>query len=421
MTIQGFIKNEKLLQEDHRVIDQINTAGAIEALSKKLESINQSGLLGFIGKFGIGKSTLLHNVRLKRENENEKWIEFDAWKFPDRKNLWEGFVLELTRQIDEKTFEDALKKIDGKENDDKKTLVQTLSDIPVPGFKSIRNLNHFFRTSPARRVFEIQQILIDILNKKLNADQLCIVIEDIDRSSDAGIFFLETLKQFIKESKLDKKVLVIVPIGEDNFRNSYNSYLKCLDYFEWMQIQQPNLEYFVNSIINETAYKNDNQKKQFISFLSAILNEMDNANIRLLKLILRKANMNYKNQTKDRFDPDFRLSTMFETAKYFHVNLKNENSTTYFKSWRLGTNLQKSTSIFSAMMDCLLNEAQHHGQTHLDSIYNEGGNLRTTHLIGKFISSFKTFPPHAKIWTQNSDGFMNEGPMILIPDFYLSY
>lgn len=84
-------------------------------------------------------------------------------------------------------------------------------------------LNHFFETSPARRVDEIQGILTDQI-KKSNKD-LLVVVEDIDRSGDSGVFFLETLKQFISNLKTNNKIVVIVPMSDVSYGYSFFNFL----------------------------------------------------------------------------------------------------------------------------------------------------------------------------------------------------
>ena len=157
----SFIKNDKLLMETPKIQDLFNLEEQINSFSSLLDSIDKSGSFGFVGGFGTGKSTLIENVKQKRieRKKDEIWVEFDAWKFPDRKDLWEGFVLEFARQIDKKTFETARKEIDGEDKNDIKALIGIVSkgvNMFLPGAGIIKNFNHFFKTSTAIRVFEIQ-------------------------------------------------------------------------------------------------------------------------------------------------------------------------------------------------------------------------------------------------------------------------
>lgn len=326
--IDGFVKNNDLLEETSAMEDLLGFESACEKFAKKIDSIFGASVIALVGPFGSGKSTMLHQIMTPR-SEKELWVEFDAWKYPDRKDLWEGFVLDLAKIISPKELEKTAKAIQGTQNDDKKTLIKTLSRIP--GFAVLEGLNHFFETSPAKRVDDIQRIL----NKHLGEihKNLFIIIEDIDRSGDAGIFFLETLKQFLRTTDLTKKILVIVPMANDNYHKNIDSYLKSIDYFEFFEQGDIKLEKFINEVFDENLFvgefkragddrlvwTGENRKKQTMSFLEGLFSEMPGVNMRLLKLIIRKANLVYKNQITDGHDPDFRITLCLETAKYFKI------------------------------------------------------------------------------------------------------
>jgi energy-coupling factor transporter ATP-binding protein EcfA2 len=90
----GFIKNYDLIQETSHVDDLLDFSKSVSAFSKRLESIGRPAIIGLVGRFGSGKSTMLYQINRLREQE-ETWVNFDAWKYPERKDLWEGFVLDL--------------------------------------------------------------------------------------------------------------------------------------------------------------------------------------------------------------------------------------------------------------------------------------------------------------------------------------
>jgi ABC-type phosphate/phosphonate transport system ATPase subunit len=41
----------------------------IKIFSKKLDSIKESSIVGLIGKYGSGKSTMLHQIKNKRQKQ----------------------------------------------------------------------------------------------------------------------------------------------------------------------------------------------------------------------------------------------------------------------------------------------------------------------------------------------------------------
>ncbi len=314
----GFIKAPKILREDHRSEDLLGLDSSAKQLAERLESLKESGLFALVGPFGSGKSTLLEKVKngpLKESN----WLEFDAWKFPERKELWEGFVLEVARQIDLATFEKIRNKVDGKAGSAKEKLLTIIAEgtnLMFPGATVIKNLSHFINTSPARRVFEIQEILKNEIFDKNNKN-IFVIVEDIDRSGDAGIFFLETLKHFLKNAGLKNQITAIVPIANENFYNHQDAYLKCLDVVEFFPHPIPKLDNFVAAVFNEDLLALPNQKAQMIGFLESLFEESSDTTLRLIKLILRKANLNFIGQSNDGHAPDWRTSILFETAKYF--------------------------------------------------------------------------------------------------------
>lgn len=86
-------------------------------------------------------------------------------------------------------------------------------------------------------IYEIlKELLIELCSSKEKV--MYLVIEDIDRSGDRGIFFIETLNYFLKKIVQEQqesqtnivKLKVIVPISNDNYEKDKQSYLKSLDF-----------------------------------------------------------------------------------------------------------------------------------------------------------------------------------------------
>lgn len=340
---ESFVADYEVLKENHKTDDLIDVSLIAKDFKSKIVKSQPQSLIGLVGPFGSGKSTLLHQI--SRDIKHDKWIEFDAWKFPDRGELWEGFVLEFARNIDENAYKAAKKLIEGKQNDDKKALVDTLSGLPFPGASAIKGFNHFFATSPARRTIEIQEILSVLLEKRCKGQDIFIVVEDIDRSGDAGIFFLETLKYFLGTVGDLVNIKVLVPIAEKNYIKYEDSFLKCLTIVEFLPTHKIQLAKFVKRIIKPELLEN-NAATQMAEYLQELM-KLPDMTLRKIKLMLRKADLNYLNQQVDGHQPDWRMSVMFETAK--HMKNGDEWYSNYFRNHQ---NVPGGT-IFAALMQAI--------------------------------------------------------------------
>ena len=322
-------ESEKILEEDYRCKDFLFFDKIIENFKKRLAQIKNNAIIGLVGKFGSGKSTMLYQLyKDKTDKDNEKWINFDAWKFPERKDLWEGFVLEFARKIDKKTFDKVRKIVDGHQNDDKNAFINAIGDIPIPGFAAIKNITHFFQTSPARRVFEIQEILKGVI-KKLNKD-IYIIVEDIDRSGDKGIFFLETLKNFIKENEneFSNKIVVIVPIGDKEFnsKDAKDAYNKILDYRFDFNADKINFSNFIDAIFDTGQLHSCDFFTEQLNYLFQSSASKYEFTIRDIKRILRLAGNVYEGLSQQETEKiDVRVWILF--ACMYDLKIKKDKIT----------------------------------------------------------------------------------------------
>ena len=364
-----FIRKAELIEENYQVDDLLDFSTIINKFKTRIDNINRNSIVGLKGAYGSGKSTMLYQIYKEQININksktpgntpsqqtEQWFIFDAWQYPERKDLWEGFVLDIARQCDEKIFKKTENKVDGNSWTKMKIFVNMLIPIAATSFSyidinilsSVKYLTHFFNTSPIKRVYEFQNLLLGILNKI--DKHIFIVIEDIDRSGDMGVFFLETLKYFIKNLKEDpdRKVIVIVPIGEEIWQEGgdkkiQDSYSKILD-FQWtFKPEYINFTKFIKKIfdinnISKTMNSSINSKligqpkpttpDIIISHLrylfeNMILKEQQGA-IRDIKSILRKSESNLSDiQEIDKQQVDIRILILFTAIEYFYQKEKN--------------------------------------------------------------------------------------------------
>ena len=316
--ISSFIKNPDILIETHEVEDLLDFSEIRKDFKRFLENIDESSLVGLIGKFGTGKSTMLHQLNKKSE-EGEKWVLFDAWKFPERNDLWEGFVLDLVRSLDSKAFQKIRRKIDGKSSEDKQLLIKVLSEganIFLPGAGVIKNLSNLFHSSPAKRVFEFQEILEDFLNNNCDAKCIYIVIEDIDRSGDKGIYFLETLKNFFRNANINKKIIGIVAVGDTSFNENKESYLKSLDYLYQFQPKNIDFSNFIDQVFDDTDIAQWPWIEQ-LSYLFRNLVGSERMTIREIKNLLRNTYLKYQALSEvDKKNIDIRTMLAFAVVAH---------------------------------------------------------------------------------------------------------
>jgi len=430
MINKGFIENEDLLRESCEVEDLLDFSNEIEQFKKKIAEIKNPSILGLVGPFGVGKSTMLFQIEKELEKkENVLWVNFDAWKYPERRDLWEGFVLDFAKKMSPEDFKEADKKLRGEQNDDKKTLVKVLSCIP--GFSALEGLNHFFKTSPARRVDDIQSILKEQI--KGNNKDIHIVVEDIDRSGDSGIFFLETLKQFISNLDTDKKFIVIVPISDVSYYLKLESYLKSIDYFDFFKPNNIKLEKFVNQVFSQDFFKGEfkikgtqkiiwtgkKRRLQIVSFLEGLFRERKEMSMRLLKLIIRKANLAYINQTGDGHEPDLRVTLCIEASKYFYLEKESERN--YFNDFKrdvhMGNNIFSSFvySMFSNNSSIYKEEFTEEGKRR-DVLISAPYNVKFVDREESNIEKYPSYP-----WIFENPFTDREEKKFGVASFYLEY
>lgn len=316
----SFIKNQDILREDYKVDDLLDFSNLCKDFKSRLDKIKNNSVVGLIGKFGSGKSTMLYQLYKDNDDNKEKWVNFDAWKFPERKDLWEGFILEITKSLNKKIFDLARRKIDGEKNKDIMALIKVLfsgANIFLPGASIGENFASLFKSSPARRVYDFQEIFRGILDE-IKKD-LYIIIEDIDRSGDRGIFFLETLRNFIKDNKFENKIIIIVPIGDKRYNDEEikESYEKTLDLIFYFNLSKLNFLNFIEKIFNEKYLLKYKNTKSQLDYLFKLLVNGKQITVRELKRMLRIADIEFKKINQEDIELiDFRVFLLFIVIDY---------------------------------------------------------------------------------------------------------
>lgn len=326
----GFIKNWEALQEDYRS-SPLGFENEIDKFSTYINKLpDPNAVLGFIGSFGSGKSNLLEGVKAK-SSENVKWIQFDAWKYPERNNLWENFTLEIAEGLFPKQYKKFSNKLNGKIPWKEKAnwLIDSLSgliNILYSGSGIVPSIawklfGGYKQDDSLKRLRDFQFMVIEIFKKytKENNKPVYVVIEDIDRSSDAGIFFLETLNYLLRNNKFSQKIIAIIPIGSPEYSGNIDSYTKCLDFIYFSQLPRPDIREFIQEVFDENIFSFDeNSRKQINRFLVELV-ELPDGNMRKIKLLLRDATITYAklSQGEEKEKYDWRMVIAFIATKYF--------------------------------------------------------------------------------------------------------
>lgn len=234
----------------------------IDRLVKK----KKHSIIAYLGPFGVGKSTVLREVQ--KLTPNYKWITFEMWRYSNRNELWDAFVIKLAAELttgkDESEIADEVEGTSLNRLEWHLVLIwvgcvwfglTALSAIAWLSFRDgigvggqfleaylkyaaptilpiliLVGLGKFLQLSfitnkrPLRRVFELESML---LNKvKRMSKPLIVVVEDVDRSSEDGAIFLETLNHFLGElTSKSKPFVVIAPQSTQAFdKYDGNSY-----------------------------------------------------------------------------------------------------------------------------------------------------------------------------------------------------
>jgi ABC-type oligopeptide transport system ATPase subunit len=369
--MEWFIKEGKefWLEEHYRLTDLLNLDEDVSRFYDKINNLNQSSVVWLIGKLGSGKTTFINQLIKKLKEEWIPTFEFEAWKYPERKNLRENLILEIATQISPETSKKYLDIIKGDKNNDVKKLVKVVADLTT--LSVLEHINYFLDEAPATRTFQLQEIFKKLM-ESMEGEKIYIFVEDADRAGKEGLFFLETLNYYIKKTEIDKEIIVVTLIGEENYYNDeFNlAFKKCLDLEEHFPSIKfsPKFWYLVAELFTDDLRWD--KENHIASFLEGIFKQHSEiATMREIKSILRSANLKYKNLKKSAqyyFDP--RLVIMFETAK--RVKLSGSPHTSISKFRSIAPQIDRNWDIFEAMLSCVIEEWDRH-----ESIYDNKGKL----------------------------------------------
>lgn len=349
----NLLKDEKYLTEDYRVGDLFELGDEVHNLDSYITHSPDKSLIGFVGDYGKGKSTIL--FQLAQAHDEQSWFFFDAWKYPDRNSLWEGFILDFADEYGNQ--DKVIRNIEGKNSKGEtvfagfvKSIFATLSKVPVaPNIESlVGSVIDVFSPSPATRVFQLQKLLEGLVDSQ--AKPIVIVVEDIDRSGDKGVYFLETLNYFLKNTNLSNSIKVVVPMSSPNDENVKASYQKSLDFTTYFKPQIKDMRKFVIHTFHADLFDPEKVTKpteerlvntqaeliqQLTSFLVEVINDIGSP--RLLKSLLREWKLNFERHTAAGHNPDYRVELAIQASKYL------SNPGVNFEHMQVGAKLNRDT------------------------------------------------------------------------------
>lgn len=292
--------------------DLLGIGQQVQKLSAAVKETQPASLIGIVGDYGSGKSVMIE-IYKKGLGKGIKWVHVDAWKYPERKDLWEGFVIDFIKQIDPKKADTIVKKIEGRSKEKKKNAIKGVWGL-IPWIGKLNSVVvDFIEESPAIRVFEIQAIFKELIEAV--DEEIYIVVEDADRSGEAGLFFIETLSQFSKTLNTKEVFKILIPISERSFLANKDSYVKALDYVSFFDKQSRELSSFVDGIFCEDLTSDLVKRDHIIETLQRLADKYS-LTVRDLKLIIRNSELQYQSLRSKGLDPDPRVVLLIESSRF---------------------------------------------------------------------------------------------------------
>ncbi len=446
--MNDFIRNHDLLREDYRLDGLIKFD--YTDIAKRLSSYNRSGIVAVVGPYGTGKSTALNAAR--ETAPDAQWLQFDAWRYPERKGLWDGLVIEAAKQLGQD--KKALRKLDGHKSvlgrwgtPVAEIFSQVADFIPKDAFAWVgastkggasvskvgEKVAGIFEKSPAKRSYELERIFSDVL-LAVKKNTIYIIVEDVDRSGSDGINFLETLSFFLANTKelREKKIVTIALISKDSYEENLESYLKCVDYFEFFEPRINDIGNFMSEVfadeafpVNDDRHRNSHQLTK--DFLEGLFREFPNdMTPRKLKLILRQASNTYKLQRIDKHNPDWRVTLCLQASKYLPDDSSSLSVVPHppscFEEFK-ESGVISGSSLFGIYLNTLALPGR------FAELYKNQFNENTNSYSKRLIEGYHSFnvvsddrddSQERSVWIFN-DTFRDRGPEGYIPEFYMEY
>lgn len=362
--MNDLVKRPELLKESNRDFDFFNFDKYARNLYNNLKSTSTPTVTTLVGEYGTGKSVLLNEVKKltdeSKAKNRPKWIFFECWQYPDKRDLWEALIIELVAEIEDKELDEEANpysdiggwrsKLSGFLSDAKNALATVLgvalvywlvfstapdetkdvlmalsTAVALILLASIQILVKPQNKSAVSRLSDYKQELEETLLK--HDGPLYIVLEDVDRAGELGRRFFETVSHFVKEDKFAKKnIKVVVPVaGIDDADKKllHDSIDKASDNILYFK-PAFNCDKFITEVFSK-EFLDESTKRLLISTINPLVGR--SVSVRKMKHLLRNALVKHKRLHSKEFESHLAICIAVEFSK--HMKSSIGSSTIY--------------------------------------------------------------------------------------------
>ena len=367
--MSDYLKRPGLLNESSRDNDFFDFSEHAENLHKNMSSGKGPTVTMLVGAYGAGKSVLLNEVKKITDKSQVKhsptWVFFECWQYPDKRDLWEGLILEVVEAIkgppERKKLQEAYSDLPrwgteiAKLLGSTKSAIGTILAVSVVVFLALSieddllsnllvsiiaatviitltGIELLIRPESKSSISRLNDYKDELENalKKHNST-LYIVLEDVDRAQELGVRFFETVSHFIKSARLkNKDIKIIVPVSEDKDNNELN---------KAMEKVSDNILYFAPAY-TATNFLQEVFTERFLDtstkeLLTGTIDPLikSRISVRKMKQILRNAIAKHERLLTSDFDSKLEICIAVEFSKYMPMEY---GSSTLFSNVRNG-------------------------------------------------------------------------------------